>query len=267
MSVLQSLIASQKELCWTFDRRFVREHFRVDGNVHFIDEIVPRHLRPHSVVYDIGGGKQPLISLSTKTQLRLTIVGLDIDAGELARAPSGSYDRAICADIQHYQGQGDADLVICQALLEHVESQPAALQGVFSMLKPGGVALVFVPCRNSLYARLNLMLSQELKRKILFYLSPRAKHEQGFPAYYDCCTPRQFRSLVRQYNGSVVQEQYYYRSSYFFFSFPTYALWRVWVAASHIILGEQACESFSIVFRRNTRGGTETDGTQTEANS
>ena len=47
------------------------------------------------------------------------------------------------------------------------------------------------------------------------------------------------------------EEQYYYRSSYFYFSFPTYALWRLWLALFHLMAGEQACETFSVVFRRN----------------
>ncbi len=76
--------------------------------------------------------------------------------------------------------------------------------------------------------------------------------EHGFAAYYDCCTPRHFRSLVHECNGAIVEEQYYYRSSYFYFSFPTYALWRLWLAFFHLMAGEQACEAFSVVFRKKS---------------
>ena len=41
------------------------------------------------------------------------MVGLDIDADELARAPPGAYDETVCADITRHVGKGDADLVVC----------------------------------------------------------------------------------------------------------------------------------------------------------
>jgi 2-polyprenyl-3-methyl-5-hydroxy-6-metoxy-1,4-benzoquinol methylase len=252
MQIIQSLIAHQRELCYGFDRRFVDQRFCIDGNEHFVKTVVPRHLCREAVVYDIGGGKKPLISPETKETLGVTVVGVDIDAGELARAPAGAYDRTIATDIQTWRANAaDADLVICQAVLEHVQSQHAALNGVFSVLKPGGLGLVFLPCRNSIYARLNLILPEELKQKILFYVSTRAMEEHGFPAYYDCCTPRHFRSLVNECDGTIVEERHYYRSTYSYFSFPTYALWRLWVALFYLTVGDQACESFSVVFRKN----------------
>lgn len=251
MSIVQGLIARQREMCYGFDRRFINQRFCIDGNEHFVKRVVPQYLRQEAVVYDIGGGKKPLISPKMKQALGVTVVGVDVDAAELARAPAGAYDRTIPADIQTYRGDGVADLVICQAVLEHVRSQQMALRGVFSLLKPGGLALVFLPCRNSIYARLNLILPEKLKQKLLVYVSVRSMDEHGFPAYYDSCTPRHFRSLVHECNGTIVEEQHYYRSTYFYFSFPTYALWRLWVALFHLMAGEQACETFSVVFRKN----------------
>jgi SAM-dependent methyltransferase len=250
VSIVRSLVEHQRELCWSFDRRFVGPAFRLDGNGHFVEEFAPRHLFAGAVVYDIGGGKQPLILPEKKRELGLQVIGLDIDPNELARAPAGAYDRSICADIQTYRGVGDADVVICQAVLEHVPSQRAAMEGVLSVLKPGGLALVWVPSRNACYARLNLILPEGLKRRILFYLSPQAKQEHGFRAYYDCCTPRRFRALIGQYEGSIVEVQYYYRSSYFSFLLPMYLLWRSWIFAFHGLAGEEAAESFSIAFQK-----------------
>jgi 2-polyprenyl-6-hydroxyphenyl methylase/3-demethylubiquinone-9 3-methyltransferase len=205
-----------------------------------------------AVVYDIGGGKQPLIPVAKKSELGLKVIGLDIDRKELARAPSGAYDQVICADIQTYRGVGDADVVICQAVLEHVRSQRAAMEGVFSVLKPGGLALVWIPCRNACYARMNLALPESLKTRILFYVFPEAERAQGFPAYYDCCTPRQFRALIAEYQGLVVDDRYYFRSWYFSFFLPLYVVWRLWVQIFHFVAGEEACESFSLAFRKNS---------------
>jgi SAM-dependent methyltransferase len=252
VSGLQSFIARQGELCRTFDERFIREPFHLDGNAHFLEAFAPRHLPAGAVVYDIGGGKQPLIPVAKKRELGLKVIGLDIDCKELARAPSGAYDQVICADIQTYRGVGDADVVICQAVLEHVRSQRAAMEGVFSVLKPGGLALVWIPCRNACYARMNLALPESLKTRILFYVFPEAEEAQGFPAYYDHCTPRQFRALIAEYQGLVVDERYYFRSWYFSFFLPMYVLWRLWVQMFYFVAGEEACESFSLAFRKNS---------------
>ncbi len=71
--------------------------------------------------------------------------GLDIDKEELIQAPEGSYDEIICTDITKYRGNLEADIVICQALLEHVKGVENAFMAISSILKPGGLALIFVP--------------------------------------------------------------------------------------------------------------------------
>jgi SAM-dependent methyltransferase len=252
MSIIRSLTAQQRELSYAFDERFISAPFRLDGHDDFTEAFMPPYLSPGLVVYEIGGGKQPLIPVEKKRGLGVKVIGLDIDAGELARAPAGAYDRIICADIQKYRGAEDADVAICHAVLEHVACQRAAIEGVFSVLKPGGLALVWVPSRNACYARLNLLLPERLKRAILFYLYPPAEKEQGFKAYYDCCTPRQFRALAGERQAAVIDERYYFRSSNFTCLFPMFVLWRLWVYAFHFLAGEQACESFSFAIRKRS---------------
>ena len=118
MTAARRLIDFQTRLAGRFDR-LLPQDLRVDGNRDFLDALVPEHLEPGSVVYDVGGGKNPVIGSERKAALGLTVVGLDIDDDELSAAPKGLYDRTVAADITNYRGQGDADLVICQALLEH----------------------------------------------------------------------------------------------------------------------------------------------------
>jgi len=80
-----------------------------------------------------------------------------------------------------FGGQGDADLIICQALLEHVKNVDQAFAAIASILKPGGLALIFVPSRNALYARLNLLLPQDLKRKSFMRFIPKPVSHKDFP--------------------------------------------------------------------------------------
>ena len=202
-------------------------------------------------MYDIGGGKNPYINQETKHKLKLKIIGLDIDQDELNRAPVDAYDKTICADVTEFRGKSDADLIICQALLEHVKNVDHAFAAIASILKPGGLALIFVPSRNALYARINLLLPQSLKKKILHTIYPKTRESQGFPSYYDQCTPHDFRRLAKKHNLSVEKESFHYISSYFSFFFPLYLLWRLWILGFHAVAGEQAAETFCMALKKN----------------
>jgi SAM-dependent methyltransferase len=246
---LQVLTAQQRKLSNAFDG-LLPDEYQVDGNKHFVDHMVFPFLHYDAVVYDIGGGKNPLIDTHTKTRLRLRVIGLDIDGTELATSPPGAYDTQICADIAEYQGNGDGDVVICQALLEHVPNTESGLASIASILKPGGRALLFLPSRNACFARLNLLLPEKWKRGILFTVYPETERDQGFPAYYDRCTPREMSDLAARNGLSVECCRAYYRSSYFSFFFPLHLLWRLWLMVFHAFAGTQAAETFSLVLRK-----------------
>jgi 2-polyprenyl-6-hydroxyphenyl methylase/3-demethylubiquinone-9 3-methyltransferase len=239
----------QQKLSKSFDRLLPIE-YQVDGNRDFLDHWIEPYLKYGSVVYDVGGGKNPVIGLGAKRRLGLRLVGLDIDQDELAASPSGVYDERICADITQYRGQADADLVVCQALLEHVRDSQAAITAIASILKPRGSALIFLPSRNAVFARINLLLPQQLKRKILHTVFPSTIRDQGFPAYYNHCTPADFRCLAANSGLAVDVCKVYFRSSYFMFFFPLHFAWRIWQLIFRLFAGEQAAETFSLVLRR-----------------
>jgi len=224
--------------------------YTVDGNRHFIDVIVPRHLQKNLTVYDVGGGKNPCISQEQKEKLSLVVIGVDIDEQELRRAPQGIYDEIISADVTQYQGRGDADLVVCQALLEHVKDIDKAFAALSSIVKPEGTILIFVPSKNALYARLNRMLPESLKRKLLYFLYPQSGRDQGFPSYYNKCSPKDFYKLARQHGLRVAEAEFYYMSAYFSFFFPAFFIWRIWVLIYHLVVGEQAAETFSMALTK-----------------
>lgn len=225
--------------------------FKIDGNGNFGEDFLPRYITGQGfTLYDVGGGKQPCISLERKTTLRCRVIGIDIDQRELDQAPPNVYDRTIQADITKYVGEGDGDFVICRALLEHVKSAKDSLRNINSILKPGGLALIFVPSHNAVYSRLNLLLPGSIKRKILFFVHPETKGKQGFPAYYDRCTPKEFKRMAADLNFEIVEFKAYFISSYFNFFFPFYMIWRIWILLFWLMAGENAAETFSIVLRK-----------------
>ena len=245
----RQLIASQVALSRAFDR-LLPLSFRVDGSKDFKQRIVPSHLRHGMVVYEVGGGARPCVDMETKRRLGLTLVGLDVEKEEFAKAPPGLYDETIVADIVSYQGEGVADLVVCKSTLEHVSDTGAALAAIARLLRPGGTLLVFVPSRNALYARLNMLLPEGGQRRLLSIFMPGQADHLGFPAKYDRCTPRDFqRFLVRQ--GLEIEElRPYYITSYFSFFVPVYVLWRVWVLTYRALAREQAAETFVLIARK-----------------
>lgn len=248
--LFRKFIQGQIALSNGFDRTFFPREYRLDGSADYLLSLVPEYIHKHSKIYDVGGGKQPCISQNLKKKLGLYVTGLDIDRNELKQAPAGIYDEVLEADITTYSGKGDGDIILCHTLLEHVKSVDAAFRGLESILKPGGKIVVFVPSRNALYARLNLVLPESLKKRLLYFLFPQAIRHQGFKSYYDCCTPRDFKRIAVKYGLKLEEERVYFISGYFSFFFPVYLCWRLWSVLFRMVAGEQAAESFSMVFQK-----------------
>lgn len=249
-SLFNRFTHSQQSLSRSFDRLLPVE-YQVDGNRDFVEHWIEPRLKSGARIYDIGGGKNPIVGTAEKRRFGLTVIGLDIDARELEASPDGVYDEKICADITQYRGRSDADLVICQALLEHVRDSQAAIRAIASILKPGGTALIFLPSRNAVFARLNLLLPEALKRKLLYAVFPSTERDQGFPAYYDRCTPRDFRRLAGDSGLQVEVCQTYFRSGYFTFFFPLHLVWRIWMLVFRALAREQAAETFSLALKKS----------------
>lgn len=246
MSLLRTFMNTNINLRKWFDQQFLPSSFIKDGNKDFIVEMAPSYLRQGMKIYDVGG-EAALRIHQKKTALCLNIVGIDISQTELDRAPVGGYDETVCADIVNIHGAGDGDLVICQAVLEHVKDTEGALRSIASLLMPGWRALIFVPSRNAVFARLNVLLPEKLKRKILYGVYSNARAAQGFPSFYHKCTPDDFIAMAKHNGLAVIESRYYYISSYFSFLFPVYLVWRIWVVIFKSIAGHQAAETFSMV--------------------
>jgi len=232
--VIRALIRDQRAWSERFDR-LLPDDYRVDGNTCFKTRFAPSYVTPGIVVYDVGGGKRPFFSTMEKRRLGVKVIGVDISADELSMAPEGAYDETVCADVTTYRGNGDGDLAVCCTLLEHVRDTEPAIACLASLLREGGTALVFVPSRNALFARLNLLLPERAKRALLFGLFPEKREAQGFPSYYDQCTPRRIQELGVAHGLELVKAEYYFKSSYFSFFLPFYVLWRGWVVASRAL--------------------------------
>jgi 2-polyprenyl-6-hydroxyphenyl methylase/3-demethylubiquinone-9 3-methyltransferase len=248
-TIIRQFIDFNVRLSGHFDR-MLPERYQIDGNADFQRRFCPIFLKPGSRLVDVGGGKTPLVNRLTKGELKLCVTGFDVSQEELDKAPEEAYDDVICADITTYRGTQDADLLICQAVLEHVQDVEQAFAAFASILKPQGLALLWVPSRHAAFARLNMLLPEKLKHKILFFVFPHMKGDQGFPVYYDRCTPRQFQQLARKHGFTLESERLYYSNKYFYFFLPLHVLWRVWLIVFRAVRKQESAETFSMALRK-----------------
>lgn len=218
---------------------------RVDGSMDFHTHL-DRALRPGLRVIDLGGGKHPAISVETKQRLGLQVVGVDVSADELRLAPPGAYDRAVVADATRFVEPASADLVISHALAEHVRDTGELWRRIHECLVPGGRALLFVPNGRALFARLNRLLPEDTKRRLLYRLYPGAVHHQGFRAYYDRCSPSETTRLLASVGFRDIIVQPYFSSNYFVFFYPAHVVNVAMQVAAKALDRDERCESFVV---------------------
>ncbi len=246
---IRNFINYNRKLSHAFENLFP-EKFSKSGGADFDDNVVPKYLERGHIIYDVGGGKRPYITKNKKDKLDVKVIGIDICQEELNNAPKGVYDRTIQSAIEDVIGNCDGDLVICDAVLEHVSDVQSALNSISSLLKPGGIALLFVPSKNAAFARLNILLPEKLKKKLLFAIFPEKSYSGGFPAYYNNCTPGQFSKMTAAAGFTIIEERCYYWSSYFSFFVPIYIFWRVGFFAYYFFARKEAAEGFSLVLKK-----------------
>jgi 2-polyprenyl-6-hydroxyphenyl methylase/3-demethylubiquinone-9 3-methyltransferase len=247
--IITRLIAQQRRWCEIFDS-LLPSKFRIDGNEFFVKNFVTEFIDKNQLIYDIGGGKAPFFSKSDKESNEMHIIGVDIDQSELDKAPEGCYDEVIQADITTFRGKNDGDVLICQAVLEHVKDVSLAISSISSCLRPGGVALIFVPSRNAIFARLNLIIPEFIKLKLLNLLFPNTSNLHGFKSYYDRCTPGGFKKIGSDNDLVVIKESYHYISAYFQIFLPLYVFWRIWIILFYTVFRVEAAETFCIAFQK-----------------
>lgn len=248
--ILRTFIRLNKNISNAFDG-LISKDFQKYGTEYFDKEIMPKYLKKDLTVFDIGGGKHPNIDANTKKNLNLHVIGMDIDESELRQAPSGLYDAIAVIDITKQPNYEEkADLMICRALMEHVNDTKAAIENISKMLNSGGHALIFVPCRNAVFSRLNLILPESWKLALLRLAYPEKMHRIGFKAYYNNTTPSKFTKIAH-HNGLEVQEcQIFWASRYLEIFFPAHILWRFYQIIMKACGAKDFCETFIIVLRK-----------------
>lgn len=209
-------------------------------------------LRPGMTVVDLGSGRNPAIPLEEKRRLGLHVIGVDISAQALEAAPEGGYDEIVCADAESFTRPGVADLVISRALAEHLREPERMFQRTWELLKEGGETLHFIPNRHALFAHLNRIVPEGMKRKLLHTLYPLSRDHMGFEAFYRSCTPAAVRSILEGIGFQEVTVDTYYSSNYFVALLPAHVAMVGWQLTAMNLGASELCENF-IVYGRKDR--------------
>lgn len=177
-------------------------------------------------VVDVGAGKSWHFPLYYKEWFKIRLIGLDIDAHEMA--PNDALDEKIECDVVEDIPLPNAsvDLMTVFSGVEHFSNNERFLGNAFAKLRPGGYLIAQFPSRFAPFALANRLLSPRTTRRVLDHaLSSATAQQLGFPAYYDRTDYMSFRKLVRKTGFS---ETYhlpgYYSSSYFEFFVPLYLI-------------------------------------------
>jgi SAM-dependent methyltransferase len=109
---------------------------------------VPSALPPRPRVLDIGCGSGAFLRLLLTKAPDALLNGVEISTEAWRAAPEELRPRIRNGEIIEVSSQfepGSFDLIVCSEVLEHVPDPAAVLRVIFSLLKPGGAALLTVP--------------------------------------------------------------------------------------------------------------------------
>jgi SAM-dependent methyltransferase len=183
-----------------------------------------RYLRPGARVLDVGSGAEPTIAPGERPE-GTHYVGLDISQEELDRAPAGSYDETLVADLARNVPALEErfDLVVSFQVLEHVRPLDQALENMRRYLESGGGMVSRLSGGRSVSALLNRAVPH--RAAIWLETTLRGRDPQSiFPAHYDRCTASELRDMLGSWSEARVIPQHT-GALYFKFMPPLQALY------------------------------------------
>jgi 2-polyprenyl-3-methyl-5-hydroxy-6-metoxy-1,4-benzoquinol methylase len=151
-------------------------------------------------ICDIGGGANPILPLQFIHDNHLDCTVLDISSAELDKAPEGYKKLIQDIEAESFIPANQFDLVITKMIAEHLRDGRLFHKNIFSMLKPGGIAVHYFPTLYALPFLVNRLVPEKLSSVMLDIFLPRNRYQLGkFHAHYSWCygpTPSMLRMLT-----------------------------------------------------------------------
>ena len=176
---------------------------------HFVEDLVVQYKARK--ICDIGGGANPVLPLQFIINNQLDCTILDISSVELEKAPIGYKKLVQDIEAENSVQTNQFDLVVSKMMAEHLKNGKLFHKNIFSILKPGGVAIHYFPTLYALPFLVNKLIPDRISSFLLDIFLPRDRYQMGkFPAHYSWCygpTPSMLRMLseigyeIEQYRG------------------------------------------------------------------
>lgn len=166
-------------------------------------ERVKGSLFPGARILDVGSGRHPTVPLEDRPR-DCHYVGLDVSLDELERAPAGSYDATVTADVTERRPEldGTFDLIISFQVLEHVKPLDEALDNLRSYLRPGGRMIAQMSGSFALFALAGRVVPVRLRAWLLVALG--RDPENIFPLHFHKCWQRALEKILSSWTTSEV---------------------------------------------------------------
>lgn len=186
-------------------------------------------------ILDIGcaaGGEIPMLQ-----SRGFSVVGIDLSPVMLAFARRRFADTCevlLCrADIERLPFASQSmDHVVCLGVLEYLSDYSLALAEINRVLRPGGLAILALPSRISLYNISDQLVDHSLRpivRAAKRIVGQKTKIQAGEPLRRNLCVPWKFRAVLRQHGFNPERSRY---SNFFIYPLDRYPKIHVAVAAA-----------------------------------
>jgi len=182
-----------------FDSRYRTEKGFVERQAVWTG-LIRRYSAPGFRVLDLGCGSGELVIQLADANAQVT--GLDGSSSmlELCQGKLGGRDnvKLVCADLSEAGnfGKGCFDLIVASSVLEYIDDFDGTLAMIGRLLAPGGVFILSLPNRSSLYRRIE---------PLLYALTRRPNY---FPYIRNRATRGELRSRLGHAGLDVVESRY-----------------------------------------------------------
>jgi SAM-dependent methyltransferase len=168
------------------------------------DELVSKELRSGIQVLDVGCGRNPSLNVEFRP-LGCQWVALDISSTELKKAPPGSYDSLVIANVECPipELMERFDLIVSWQVLEHVRYLDQGLHNLHSYLRPKGRLVAMVSGQFAFFALVNKVLPHRVVAAAMHHLLGQPP-ESVFPAHYTHCTYSALHRLLSDWHDVEV---------------------------------------------------------------
>lgn len=182
---MNSLRVMGYEESWPETNRLLSEFV----NAHFADSTVKGPVN----ILEAGCGQQ--WNLKLDIDYELTGCDLSKEAMEIRRERYGDLDNFIVGDLATVSiDDSSFDVIYCSYVLEHLHGAEAVIEKFFDWLKPGGLAILIFPDRDSVFGFITRMTPHWFHvfyyKYILKFPNAGAPGHNPFPTAYDPVTSR-----------------------------------------------------------------------------